>query len=100
MYVVQPLVLQRRRREAAERRSLRCAWDRWLKPAVEKVRDNISCIRFPANAPRSLVRARHGGCDAQRRCESERVRSVLRRSREPFNTMLAADAAQWNQTEV
>lgn len=51
MYVVQPLVLQRRWREAAERRSLRCAWVRWLKPAV-KVRDNISCIRFPASTPR------------------------------------------------
>jgi len=59
MKVVQPLVLQRRRRDAAERRSLRCAWDRWLKPAAVKVRDNISGIRFPTSTPRCLMRARH-----------------------------------------
>jgi hypothetical protein len=41
MNVVQPLVLHRSRRDAAERRSLRCATDRWLRPAVVMERDNI-----------------------------------------------------------
>jgi hypothetical protein len=100
MKVVQPLVLQSRRREAAERRSLRCAEDRWLKPAVENVRDNISGIRFPTSIPRHLVRARAIGYGAQRRYGSERVHSVLRRLREPLITMLAAEGAHGNQPEV
>ena len=48
MKVAQPLVEQNSRRAAAERRSLRCAADLWLKPEVEKERDNIrvslSCV--------------------------------------------------------
>lgn len=41
MNVAHPLVVQKRRRPAAERRSLRCAAVRWLKPVGVKVRDNI-----------------------------------------------------------
>jgi hypothetical protein len=56
--VAQPLVLQKRRRLAAERRSLRCATDRWLKPAVEKERDNILEISLSCEPLASIVRAR------------------------------------------
>ena len=41
MKVAQPLVEQKSRRAAAERRSLRCATDLWLKPEGVKERDNI-----------------------------------------------------------
>ena len=41
MNVAHPLVEQKSRRAAAERRSLRCAADLWLKPEDVKERDNI-----------------------------------------------------------
>jgi hypothetical protein len=56
MNVAQPLVEQNSRRAAAERRSLRCAADLWLKPEGVKERDNIR-VSLSGEPPAGLVRA-------------------------------------------
>jgi len=56
MNVAHPLVEQKSRREAADRRSLRCAADLWLNPEGVKERDNMD-ISLSGEPTAGLVRA-------------------------------------------
>jgi hypothetical protein len=98
MKVVQPLVLQRSRRDAAERRSLRCATDRWLKPAVVGDRDNILDSLSGAH-PRVVCGVAIGFLRSTTGYGSERVCGSAQFAR-AVTCMLAAGGAHWNRPEV